>query len=387
MLNLQDFLRATPAGLLQAYFAGAGVALPSVDWDAPAGALARALLDAIDTLDEPTRLGVMDDADRICVMAREDGEAAMFNAVRHTRALEELEGGHARATWLFVHDPGAWDHAEQIRYTDDRRFGRMWDGFAGPTGLGVAREPSRQTAFRDAVAARFGAANVEVEVCDRARSQPGGRRSPLVQTAIFFEGRPGRRRAFVAGRLDRVADLPVFEAAVSYEPATGAIEVVERTREGRETLLRLFAEHMLAARVGGERLALREYRIDGLRARRGSPVEAADGIEAVDVLLLRLAPLDAQAERVTLESMRGARRTIWDMAEERFGENSPLLGGYRVTQARLRIRFGARSGRRGGRTMPVAITMPNGCDLKGKTARERLIGDKYLVRWGLRRDV
>jgi hypothetical protein len=31
----------------------------------------------------------------------------------------------------------------------------------------------------------------------------------------------------------------------------------------------------------------------------------------------------------------------------------------------------------------VTITMPNGCDLKGKTDRERLIGDKYLRRWGL----
>jgi hypothetical protein len=31
--------------------------------------------------------------------------------------------------------------------------------------------------------------------------------------------------------------------------------------------------------------------------------------------------------------------------------------------------------------------VPNGCDLKGRTERERLIGDKYLKHWGLMAEI
>jgi hypothetical protein len=31
--------------------------------------------------------------------------------------------------------------------------------------------------------------------------------------------------------------------------------------------------------------------------------------------------------------------------------------------------------------------MPAGCDLKDRTERERMIGEKYLRRWGIVRDV
>jgi hypothetical protein len=37
--------------------------------------------------------------------------------------------------------------------------------------------------------------------------------------------------------------------------------------------------------------------------------------------------------------------------------------------------------------LPVKITMPNRCDLKSRTERERLIGEKYLARWGLLKEI
>jgi hypothetical protein len=40
-----------------------------------------------------------------------------------------------------------------------------------------------------------------------------------------------------------------------------------------------------------------------------------------------------------------------------------------------------------GRTLPLTISMPNGCDLKDRTEVERLVGDKYLRRWGILENV
>ena len=98
-------------------------------------------------------------------------------------------------------------------------------------------------------------------------------------------------------------------------------------------------------------------------------------------------PIDTVGERVTLECMRQATQTIWQMAQDRFGANNPLLGGWVVTQARLTIRFHPEAGARRGKTLPLTITMPHGCNLKDQTEREQMIGDKYLRRWGILRDV
>lgn len=39
------------------------------------------------------------------------------------------------------------------------------------------------------------------------------------------------------------------------------------------------------------------------------------------------------------------------------------------------------------RTINVTIALPNGCNLKSKTEKERLICNKYLPRWGLVKEV
>jgi hypothetical protein len=94
-------------------------------------------------------------------------------------------------------------------------------------------------------------------------------------------------------------------------------------------------------------------------------------------------PLDTLSERVTLECMRGGKRNIWEAAAERFAFSNPLLGGWTATQARLSIRFQPERGSTRSRVLPVTITLPQGCDLKERTERERLIGEKYLSRWRL----
>ena len=49
------------------------------------------------------------------------------------------------------------------------------------------------------------------------------------------------------------------------------------------------------------------------------PTDPADGIAGVTVKELRLMDLGDAKERITLESMSGADRTIWQMAEHRIG--------------------------------------------------------------------
>ncbi|PIE06392.1 MAG: hypothetical protein CSA74_12745, partial [Rhodobacterales bacterium] len=101
-------------------------------------------------------------------------------------------------------------------------------------------------------------------------------------------------------------------------------------------------------------------------------------------------------ERITLESMSGAERTIWQMAEHRIGLDigsgvhvSGFAGGvpeWVITRARFTIRFhpGPSGGR--GKSLSLTVTMPHGCNLKDMTPQERLIGEKYLRLWGILKD-
>jgi hypothetical protein len=386
--TLVDFLRSTPADLLQNYFERLQLSLePEPVWTKKSSDLGSDLQRAIEALAASDRQRVMDDADRIGAMADDSGQAALYAVTQEHEALDLLPNGYARATWMLLHTPAALEHGEQVRYADDRRGGRMWDGFICQPDCIAAREGEALEAFKEAVKQHFDSRNAEIEMCDRWRARLGQQDARLVQASVYREGRAGARKAFVGGRLDRLPDHPVIEAAITYESDTGVIEVVAREREAREALVRLFAEHLLKTAFQGERLQIRQYTLDGLRKPFGFPTDPDDNIEGVRISLLRLIPLDTGGERVTMECMRGAQRNIWQMSQARFDQHDPLQEGYRITQARFTIKFKASPGVRGGRTLPVTISMPKGCDLKDRTERERLIGDKYLRRWNLLRDV
>ena len=185
------------------------------------------------------------------------------------------------------------------------------------------------------------------------------------------------------GDLNLQGRRPVIEACLTYEADAGVIEVVAADRQAREDYARIFSRTMLEDDFDEERVPLRRYSLNGLLRRHAFLTDVADGIESVRVNSLRLMPVNTAAERVTIECMRGGRRDIWEAAAEHFALSNPLMGGWIVTQARLSIRF--QPDKSGGRhkVLAVTITMPHGCDLKERTEREQLIGEKYLRKWQL----
>lgn len=170
---------------------------------------------------------------------------------------------------------------------------------------------------------------------------------------------------------------------MTYEPATGVIEVVANDRESREEMVRFMARDLLGIEFQSEKVPFRNYDLDVLLHPFDFPTEPEDGVESVEVKQLRLMPIDNVGERVTLECLRKTDRTIWSMSAERFGANDPLAGGWVATQAKLSIKFQPKGDAKRGRTLPLTITMPHGCNLKDQTEEEQLIGEKYLRRWGI----
>ena len=383
--TILDFLRSCSPDLLRQYFEQPEVLLSGpITWSMPGKKLASSLHEAIEAMNDEARAHVMIDADRIGALADEPGQAAILSVATNRAAIKALANGYSRGLWMFLHAREQFEHAEEACYADDHRSGRMWSGYTCEKGCSVPMSGQSLSEFEAAIAQHFDSRHAKVEVYRRSRSHLESPDTELIQATIYREGLAGERKSFVKGQLDRLPDRPVIEAAITYEPASGIIEVVASGGDDRDILVRLFADHMLRTPFGGTRIGIRQYRLDHLRTRFPFRTDPADDIDRVQVKLLRLKPHDSEGERVTLECLRGSRQDIWTSADHRFGDRSPLLDGYGVTKARLSVKF--RTGR-GRRTLPVTITMPHGCDLKERTDRERLIGEKYLRLWGLVRDV
>ncbi len=387
MATVTSFIRNTPTSELRDYFENANIKLPeNVDWAKSEPEIVRPLLKAVDEMDAMDRGRVMNDADRVTSMADEAGQTALYSVVKDRSTLDDLANGHARALWMFLHERIGFRHAEEVRFTDERRRGRSWDGFISTPGMDLRRDEISLAAFKDALRERFASENIHVDIFDRHRPTFDGEDCELVQIAVYREGLPDDFLEFENGDLVRRARRPVFEAALTYEPSTGVIEVVANNRESREDMVRFLVRDLLGIEFENEKLPRRTYDLSSLLRPYGFPTDPADGIGSVEVKQLRLMPIDRVGERVTLECMSRANRNIWNMAEGHFNSSDPLRGGWVATQTKLLIRFHPKDGARRGRTLPFTITMPHGCNLKDRTEKEQMIGEKYLRHWGILRD-
>ena len=182
MTAITNFVRKTPAASLQTYFKRTGIQLmPAVDWDAAEADVVRPLLQAVESLDDSTAARVVNDAERVTAMADEAGQAAIYSVAQATDRLDELRNDHDRALWMFLHDLTGFRHAEEVRFTEDRRRGRMWDGFIGEPNLTLKRDAVSVDAFKAAIRDRFQSNNVHVDIFDRHRPTFEGADCALVQ--------------------------------------------------------------------------------------------------------------------------------------------------------------------------------------------------------------
>ena len=388
MASVASFIRNTPSYTLKAYFDKAEIALPArVVWQAAEPELVRNLLGALEVIPGEERAHVLTDFDRVAAIADEPGQVALYSVANQRSQLDELRNANDRALWMFLNEPDAFRHAEEVRFTDERRRGRMWDGFVCASDLTVHRDGPALDAFKSGVQECFETENVHTDIFDRRRTAFDESDFEIVQITVYSEGPTDDFLEFDHGELIRRPRRPVFEAALTYEPVPGVIEVVAKDREKREALVRTLARELLGTEFREQRIPLRQYDLSVLLRPFTFPTDPADRIESVRVNQLRLMPIDSAAERVTLECTRQSSVTIWEMARERFHAANPLSGGWVVTQSKLTIRFHPGAGSRRGRTLPLTITMPHGCDLKDRTERERMVGNKYLKNWGILRDI
>jgi len=244
---LSAFLRKTPGEALREYFDRPEIGLPTeFDWSVPEAELSRPLLGAIEKMSRVQRDRISNDAERVHALSDESGQAAIYSVADDPAFLDGLANPHARSLWMFLNAQDRFRHAEEVRFTEDRRRGRMWAGYMTDAGCVVQRDAVTRHAFISAIKEFSGAAHAHVDIFDRVRTTHEGDECDLVQVTIYREGRPDDLLRFDdKGSLVRQAYRPVFEAAVTYEPATGGIEVIANDKATRGEIVKATVTHLL----------------------------------------------------------------------------------------------------------------------------------------------
>lgn len=156
MTAITAFLRKTPITRLKDYFtAGGFTSLPPIDWAKPEPEVVEPLVKAVDGMSEEEKQRVILDAGRVAALADEPGQNALQNVVLNRAVFDTLEGANNRSLWVFLKEPDRFRLAEEVRYNDERRRGRSWNGFEVEKDCTVRRDPISVAAFTKAIRDRF----------------------------------------------------------------------------------------------------------------------------------------------------------------------------------------------------------------------------------------
>jgi hypothetical protein len=341
------------------------------------------VLQVVDNMDKEQQVKLEEVSERINKMTDELGQDALFGVVTDKATFNALENAYIRSLWCFLNEPLSFKHAENARFSEYYREGRNWSGFQVTEDLTVKDDDTSINQFIEQYQQRIQVStNMSIEIFHRTRTQLLAKDNALIQVTVYREERPTADLSFNDHKLVNKIRYPVIEQTLTYEPSVGVIEVVASKREQRQKLAKLFTECLLKQTVDTAKIPLRYYDLSILLRPFDFPTDSNDRIASVKLMMIKI-QTGQNKTAVTLELDANDPRTIQELADDLFKKETPLKHGNKIVQAKIKILF--EQGINGSRkkVLPLSITMPNGCNLKGQTQREQLIGQKYLQRWHL----
>jgi hypothetical protein len=124
---------------------------------------------------------------------------------------------------------------------------------------------------------------------------------------------------------------------------------------------------------------VRPFALDHLMDRSlGFPTDPEDGITQVAIRGMRLSVVGNRRRRILLEpDPEGGPEVIYDMLERDLNRERLPRSILHVTKVKLEFQFN------GARPLTFDVSYPSYCNLKSKREEHRLIGEKYMRRFGI----
>lgn len=382
----RTFLRQTPNAVLKEYFTGKEL-LGEVDFDALAKETdIEAVSEATEALPDTQRAAVEADFEQVNELAYARGveailEEAAFRDINWAEAFFQMKNHYERAFRAFMDDADLFYVAGHLDEMDRRG---SWQRRT----IYKDMEPKVEQEDLDSLAAA---------ISSLYRKQGRGRYCVVDNYLrhaperhcyfVYPEDHPVTESAFDAeGTLQQVPRRPVFEIIFVYKPKEGVLELCAHgNRDHKIDLMRSFCQTILDIDDLPEEDATPDYDLASLKDRETAfPTDPSDGVESVEIKMLRFNMPGGFAKRIVLEANPTARapRALYDLIDDSLDTERVPLALVHVARARIRLTFAPRNGGR-SKKLTFEVAHPNRCTLKDD--RYDQIAKKYLKLWGIAR--
>lgn len=383
--EVSKYIRSLPASSLKKYFEFTPQEIVSaIEWNKPDKAIKKKITQQIGEVSGPALAKLTEDVQRIASLTDEIGQSILARLVtdaehpEYSQLINEID----RSLWLFIKDSARFALAREFWHADVNRHSRIWSAYRCAANAAFSEKEEHIEKFKSGILALYHSiGKIRIDIHQRARADSDNHEN-IFQIVVYREDLPVTRLKFKEEDVVEETVRPVIEISLTYEPKTGDIEVVADGEESRRSIAKIFAESILQSPIPGEKIPLKEYDIQKLLKETVLSFDASDGIEWVKVTQLKVAPY-GNYNSITLDIGNKEHRNIYAVSREHFGDKDPLRANFRLIQVRITIKFLPDNESRRGKPLHVKLRDPHGCDLKSKTSKERLIGEKYLARWGL----
>ena len=384
--KIKKLIRQTPEENLKSFLDGYELELPSdFKWQRDGKKYHSHLFNSIWNANDNHKPALFENIERIHEMTDELGQAALQAEIGHHENFISLKSEHARCLWALQNHPDKFQKAEHCASSDYKRKSREWSSFVAPKGREIHRSVEHIEEFKQLVLAHFNISRkIKVEIFDRIKTDHHDQEIKVFQLTAFHDGLHKSVQTFEKEDVVTKFIASVNEFSISYEPESGIIEVTADNKEARTQLAKVFVNTFLKTEEDVDEIEIKKFDLSKLKAPYDfmKVVDLKDQIEDVQVTLLKLRPLNDR-NSTTIEALFSQHRSIYDIAQEWYGPRNPLLGLFVIKKAQISIKFKPTDKHPRGKLLHVKITDPNGCDLKDRTEQDKLIGNKYLERWGL----
>jgi len=348
----------------------------------------RAQLEAVLTaLAAHDRRKIEDVAERIVLLSDRPGQdvvAAISQEITDEAAQAEfgaITNQYERALWLYLNATLLFDEAHNARQADlFRQSTRCYSGFIAPRDLTVLDDEDARQAYLHAMAEHLGCApdTVAVQVFRRLRAETAkAPKVELYQISAHHNRPPEIIEKVEGGELVAQEVVSAISLHITYEPATGHLEVLSKDTDGREALARIAADKLLQSPISGDTIPLKQYDYQSLAARRSFDL-TGENVTSVKVIQLGYSTPEHRSVLVKIwakdpEDIYTAARSLISLSFD--------FRHHVINYAKLSLRI-PRIGAEKAHSIAIELRGDNKCSVKTKREKERALCDRLLERWG-----
>ena len=382
--SMGTFLRQTPNELLKEYFADRDL-LWKVDFEKLKKTETAPILAAVAELADDERQEVEVDFRTIFDLADKAGTAIIVDEARVLELgieddLEAMENHYARAMWLFLNPIHGGENLFETCSVLAQMKSLSFAASKRRNGLPAA-EPKHDSATVEAVA----------QAISHLYRQQG--RGHQCTVTYCYRPDPGRHCYFgfpedystsdlgyEGGELKRRSRKSVFEICLVYRPEEGVLEVAAPGgKKDAQALQEVFCRIALGLpRVPPAKTA-RAYELNMLKDPGFSfTTDAADRIEAVELLAMRVNEVGSPRRRLTFEQDPRSGKPLRDWIERSLNADQVPWAMVDVNQIRVRLTYRG-DPKKKKPTHTFTVTSPDSTTLKDDPRDQ--IAKRCLARW------